>query len=149
VRGLLSWGGVGAPATEKGLSMSEVATPSVQQQEPAAKPTVTQYLTKWVSLIAGLVIGVLGLVNMMERFRLPTCESSRSLDVVRSIFKDKNLPPPTLTDAKAATGEAATGEAGNEKLCMAHYEIPDEKGTLNYKVFWEGWTAKVMITKVN
>ena len=123
--------------------MSEVATPSVPQQKPAAKPTFTQHLTKWVSVIAGLIIVVLGVLKMMESFTLPSCESSRSLDVIRSIFKDKNLPPPTLTDAKAA------GEAGNEKLCTAHYELPNEKGMLDYKVFWEGWTAKVMITKVN
>jgi hypothetical protein len=131
-------------ATKEGLTMSEVATPSVPQQEPAAKPTFTQHLTKWVSVIAGLIIGVLGVVKMMESFTLPSCESNRSLDVIRSIFKDKNLAPPTLTDTKAAAGEAV-----NEKLCTAHYELPNEKGTLDYKVFWEGWTAKVMITKVN
>jgi hypothetical protein len=124
--------------------MPVVATPSVPQQEPAAKPTFTQQLTKWVSVIAGLIVGVLGVVKMMDSFTLPSCDSSRSLDVIRSIFKDKNLPPPTLTDSKAAAGEA-----GNEKLCTAHYELPNEKGVLDYKVFWEGWSATVMITKVN
>ncbi|MEA2917517.1 MAG: hypothetical protein QOJ15_9598 [Bradyrhizobium sp.] len=124
--------------------MSEVATPPVPLQEPAAKPTLTQQLTKWVSVIAGLIVAVLGVVKLMENFTLPACDSSRSLDVIRSIFKDKNLPPPTLTDAKAAAGEAA-----NEKLCTANYELPNEKGVLDYKVFWEGRSATVMITKVN
>jgi hypothetical protein len=122
--------------------MSEVATPAAPQPGPAA-PTLGQKLTKWGSAAAGLIIAILGVVKMMENFTLPACDSSRSLDALHSIFKDKNLPDPTLTGPKAA------GEADKEKLCETAYEIPNEKGTLDYKVFWEGWTAKVMITKVN
>ncbi len=79
----------------------------------------------------------------MENFTLPSCDSSRSLDTVRGIFKDKNLPEPTLTNAKLVTDTSA------EKTCQTAYALPNEKGTLDHKVFWEGWTTKVMITKVS
>jgi hypothetical protein len=123
--------------------MSDVATPTVPPQDPAAKPTMKEKLTKWASAFGGIMIAILGVIKLMESFTLPSCDSSRSLDAVHAIFKDKNLPQPTLTGVKSA------GEGDKEKLCQAAYEIPNEKGTLDYKVFWEGWTAKVMITKVN
>ena len=56
---------------------------------------------------------------------------------------DKNLAEPTLTNQRSVPG------GGSEKFCQTAYEIPNETGTLDYKVFWEGWEPKVMITKVS
>lgn len=121
--------------------MSDVATPTVPPQDPA-KPTMSQKLTKWGSTAAGIIFAIIAVVKVIDTFTLPGCDSTRSTDAVRSIFKDKNLPEPTLSGVKS------TGDAGAEKTCEAAYEIPNEKGTLDYKVFWESWSAKVMITKV-
>jgi hypothetical protein len=120
--------------------MSDVATPP---PTPAAPSTRNQKFTKWTGAAVGLIFAIIGVVKLVENFTLPSCDSSRSLDVIRSIFKDKNLPEPTLTGVKSVS------DARGEKTCATAYEIPNEKGTLDYKVFWVGWTAKVMITKVN
>ena len=122
--------------------MSEPATPVAPPQAPAA-PTLGQRLTKWIPIAAGLIAALIGAAKLFETFSLPSCESSRSLGAIKSIFKDKNLPEPTLTDPKSLTSTSS------EKTCETAYEIPNEKGTLDYRVFWDGWDAKVMITKVN
>jgi hypothetical protein len=126
------------------MSMSDPAAPGVPPQASApAAPTLKQRLTKWLPIAAGLVAALIGAVKLIETFSLPSCESSRSLGAIKTIFKDKDLPEPTLTDAKSLTSTSS------EKTCATAYEIPNEKGTLDYRVFWDGWDAKVMITKVN
>lgn len=112
-----------------------MTTPDVQPPAPKSR------LTRWVTIAAGVIAALIGIAKVAEAFILPGCNSSRSLGAVRSIFKDKNLPEPTLTDPKPIAGAAA------EKTCEANYALPDEKGALNYRVFWDGWSAKVMITK--
>ena len=74
---------------------------------------------------------------------LPSCGSNRSLEAIRSIFREKDIAEPTLS------GASGVGSSSAEKTCTIAYEIPNEKGTLDYRVFWDGWEAKVMITKVN
>ena len=130
--------------------MSDPSPPTTAPQPvappPAAAPAPTtgkQRLAKWTPIFAGIVAAIIGGTKLLETFTLPGCDSSRSLGAIKSIFKDKNLPEPTLTGAKGLTSTSA------EKTCEAAYEIPNEKGTLLYKVFWDGWSAKVMITKVN
>jgi hypothetical protein len=126
--------------------MSDPSTPAVPPA-PAAPPpaptTINQRIAKWVPIFAGIVAVIIGGVKIIENFTLPSCESSRTLDTVKSIFKDKNIPEPTLTSARGLTSTSS------EKTCETNYEIPNEKGMLEYKVFWEGWSVKVMITKVN
>jgi hypothetical protein len=125
-------------------TMSETSPASAPPSVAAPAPTtLNQRIAKWVPILAGLVAAIVGGAKILENFTLPSCDSSRSLDTIKSIFKDKNLPEPTLTAAKGLTSASA------EKTCQASYEIPNEKGTLDYKVFWEGWNVKVMITKVN
>jgi hypothetical protein len=110
---------------------------------PHAKPNINQRIAKWLPIGAGIVALVVGAAKIADNFTLPSCDSSRSLGAIKSIFEDKKLPEPTLTDA---TGLSSSG---SEKACKASYEIPNEKGTLDYKVFWDGWEPKVMITKVS
>jgi hypothetical protein len=130
--------------------MSDTAPPA-PPPAPAAPPPAAapvqwnwnQRIAKWVPIIAGVVALIIGAAKISENFLLPSCESSRSLDAIRAIFKDKNIGEPTLTGAKGVTSTSS------EKTCQTDYEIPNEKGVLEYRVFWDGWDAKVMITKVN
>ena len=123
--------------------MSDPATPpAAPLPDASAKPTCNQRLGRWASVAIGFAALLIGGTKLVGFVTLPSCESDRSLDTVKSIFKDKNLPEPTLTDAQTITGDRS------EKTCQTAYEIPNEKGTLDYKVFWDGWNAKVMITKV-
>jgi hypothetical protein len=122
--------------------MSDPATPAAAP--PAAGPPKWQtWLTRGVGILLFIIGTVLGGTKVFETFTLPSCESKRTLDVIRAIFKEKELPEPKLTGAQDA------GSSGNEKSCTVSYELPNESGTLEYRVFWEGWTAKVQITKVN
>lgn len=119
--------------------MTDVNQPA--QPAPATAAPKGGRFSRWVSIIAAIVALVLGGAKLSEMFVLPGCDSSRALNAIRSIFKDKNLPEPTLTDAKIAGGPS------NENNCEAAYAMPNEKGALSYRVFWDGWSAKVMITK--
>ena len=125
--------------------MSDPAPPVAAQPQADANatPTWNQRLTRWASVAVGFVALIVGGIKLLDNFTLPTCDSTRSLDTIKSIFKDKNLPDPTLTGAQTVTSERS------EKTCHTAYEIPNEKGTLDYRVFWDGWSAKVMITKVS
>ena len=89
------------------------------------------------------VIGALiGAAKLYENFTLPSCDAKRSLDTLQTIFKDKNLPSPTLTDAKEVAHTA------DDKNCEAAYAIPNEKGVLEYRVYWKEKDVQVLITKV-
>ena len=129
--------------------MSETPPAVPPAPQPAAPaPPAKKGLPRWASVIIGIVAFAVGGVKLLDTFTLPSCESSRSLDTIKSIFKDKKVPEPTLTGAKGLTSTSA------EKTCQTNYELKQdngntEKGTLDYKVFWEGWSVKVMITKVD
>ena len=120
--------------------MSDVVTPA---PAPAEAPTWKTRLGKWSSVIVGICALLVGGIKLLDAFTLPACDSSRSLDAVRSIFKDKKLPEPTLNGAKPVT------DTSQEKTCTVSYVLPDEKGMLDYRVYWEGWSAQVMISKVH
>jgi hypothetical protein len=119
-------------------------TESVQSAgAPAdAKPTLWQKLSKWIIAICGLVAGGLGLVKFADQFTLPGCEAERTTTTVRDIFKSKDIELVTLDGIKPVT------DTRQEKTCTAHIESKDETATIDYKVFWEGWTVKVLIQTV-
>ena len=84
-----------------------MTTPDVQPPAPKSA------LTRWVTIAAGVIAALIGVAKVAEAFILPGCNSSRSLGAVRSIFKDKNLPEPTLTDpsrSRALRRENLRGE---------------------------------------
>jgi len=120
--------------------MSNAAAPA-----PVAPPTDKKWLVwlKWGAAAFSVVAGGLVLIaKLAEPYVLPNCDSKRATDTLRSIFKDKNLPDPTLTGAKE------TGSTKDDKTCETAYAIPNEKGALDYRVYWEGKDVKVLITKV-
>jgi hypothetical protein len=119
--------------------MTDAAT-APEQNAPASPPKKSR-LTQWLGIAVGLIFAIIALVKVINIFVLPACDSSSARGAIRSIFKDKNLPEPTLTDAKVVGGPSS------ENTCQASYALPSEKGTLTYRVYWEGWTAKVMISK--
>jgi hypothetical protein len=132
------------PGSPPPAALTADASAAPPAAHPYVKPNINQRIAKWLPICAGLIAAVVGAAKISENFMLPSCGSSRSLGAIKSIFSDKNLPEPTLT---GATG--VSSGASSEKACQARYEIPNESGTLDYKVFWEGWEPKVMITKVS
>lgn len=109
----------------------------------SAPKTRTQKLTIWLTAIAGFIIAALGLVKLSENFMLPSCASTRSSDTLRSIFKSKDVDVTSITDQKTIT------DTSSEKTCQAHVKTTNEEANIDYKIYWSGWSAQVMITKVN
>src|SRR5215207_9107491 len=72
-----------------------VAAPPVAEKPPI--PLWQQRATKAVGIIVALIGIVLGSTGLLEVFKgsssntLPACDSKTTLDVIRSIFKEKNL----------------------------------------------------------
>lgn len=108
----------------------------------AASPTFWQKASKWVYAILGLVGLGIGILKVMDQFTLPGCSSDRTTTTVRDIFKGKDVELVTLDQIKSVT------DTRQEKTCTAHIESKDETANVDYKVFWDGWTVKVLIQTV-
>lgn len=82
-------------------------------------------------------------MKVAENFTLPGYDSERATATVRDIFKDKDVELTALNDIKSVS------DTKQEKTCTAHIESKDETANIDYKVFWEGWTVKVLIASVH
>jgi hypothetical protein len=126
--------------------MSDAANPTPAMEPPVEdkpKPTLGQKLTQWFIAIALLVSGGLGLLKVYNQFTLPSCDEERTTTAIKDIFKSKNVELTGFTDAKSVTNTFS------EKTCQAHVKTATEEANIDYRIYWEGWTAKVIITKVN
>lgn len=119
-------------------------TDSVQSAgAPAgAKPTFWQNASKWVYAIVGLLGLGLGGLKIADQFTLPGCDADRTTTTVRDIFKSKEVELVALNDIKSVTNTR------QDKTCTAHIESKDETANIDYKVFWDGWTVKILIQTV-
>ncbi|HTT48185.1 MAG TPA: hypothetical protein VMG39_09305 [Pseudolabrys sp.] len=114
--------------------------------EPAAQaPTFMQKLSRWVTIAAGLVLGLVGLLKVYNAFvpQLPSCDDSKTADVIRGIFQQKDIALTKLTDLKLAN------ESGGERNCTAHIETASETATISYSLTLQGKEFQVRITKVD
>jgi len=119
-------------------------TESVQSAGAPAgiKPTFWQKASKWAYAILGLLGVGLGVVKIVDQFTLPSCNAERTTTTVRDIFKSKDVELVALKEIKAVT------DTRQEKTCTAYIESKDETANIDYKVFWDGWTVKVLIQTV-
>jgi hypothetical protein len=112
---------------------------------PPAAPAKRNWLF-WIRrglAVFSIIVGsIVILAKLAEPFVLPNCNSKRAHDTLRNIFKEKNLPDPTLTDTKEIT------HTTDEKTCEAAFVIPDEKGVVDYRIYWKEKDVQVMITRV-
>jgi len=106
------------------------------------KPTFWQKTSKWVYAIVGLIGVGIGGLKIADQFTLPSCAADRTTTTVRDIFKGKDVELVALNDIKPVT------DTRQEKTCTAHIESKDETANIDYKIFWEGWTVKVLIQTV-
>jgi len=119
-------------------------TESVQSAGAPAgtKPTFWQKTSKWAYAILGLLGVGLGVVKIVDQFTLPSCNAERTTTTLRDIFKSKDVELVALKEIKAVT------DTRQEKTCTAYIESKDETANIDYKVFWDGWTVKVLIQTV-
>jgi hypothetical protein len=121
-------------------------TPSVTPPVKTAEPpkTFVQKLSQWVTIGAGVILGLIGLLKVYNAFvpQLPTCASDETNAVLHDIFKKKDIALTTLNDFKMVS------EASAQRDCQAHIETPSEKATVSYRITLQGKDFQVMITKV-
>jgi hypothetical protein len=125
--------------------MSDAVKPPPAAEPPLdkPKPTLTQKLTQWFVSIALVIAGGLGIMRGFQQFTLPSCTSDRTSTTLTDIFKSKNVEVTTISDMKSVT------DTYSEKTCEAHVKTPTEDANIAYRIYWDGWSASIMITKVN
>jgi hypothetical protein len=104
---------------------------------PSGPPTTGQKLARWASIAVGIVIGILGLVRLYGAFTLPSCDSSRMTDTLHSIYKKQNVEIKSISDIKTVNSSSS------EITCTAVMQVGDDRIPINYRTFWEGWSAQV------
>src|SRR6185312_16319622 len=99
---------------------------------------------KWAMIVFGVII--LGVVALRAYTafapQMPSCSASQTGDVIRSIFKGKNVPLTNISDM------TLVNETSSERNCQAHIETDSETATINYRITLEGKQFQVLITKV-
>jgi hypothetical protein len=131
------------PPTTPPPAASPTQAPAGAAPAQAAPQTFRQKAIQWFIAACLLISGGLGMVKVYNNFfSLPTCASDTASDTLKSIFKDKNVEITALSDFKSVT------DTSSEKTCQAHVETPDERADIDYRIYWDGWTTKVMITEV-
>jgi hypothetical protein len=74
---------------------------------------------------------------------MPSCSASETADVIRNIFKGKDVPLTKLSDM------TLVNETSAERNCSARIETKDDTAAIGYRITLEGKEFKVLITKVD
>src|SRR5262249_52102949 len=112
---------------------------------PRNSPTHTRpEVHALVVAIALLITGIGGIAKGLgPYFFLPSCDSSTTADTLKNIFKSKDVELTRVSNSTTLTSTSS------DMTCQANIETPDELATIGYRIYWDGWSATVMITKVD
>jgi len=108
----------------------------------AAKPSFQQRLTTWATMAVALIFVVIGAMKVIDDFSLPTCASDRAEETIKGIYKSRDVTLTKVSDMKTVT------DTRSERTCTALIESADATATIDYKIFWQGWSAQVLIETV-
>jgi len=127
-------------------------TETTDQVQPAA-PTkgkwwetpAYQRFHKWAMIVFAVIMLGIGALKMYHAFvpEMPSCSASETADVIRNIFKGKDVPLTKLSDM------TQVNETSAERNCSARIETKDETAAIGYRITLEGKEFKVLITKVD
>src|SRR6185503_6883162 len=86
------------------------------------KPDFKQKLYAWLSVIAGIILFLVGLLRVFVWIfpSLPDCPSDTASQTLRGIFKDKSVELSSLTNLKTVS------DGKSEKTCRADFTTPSE-----------------------
>jgi hypothetical protein len=123
-------------------------TPPAAAPAPPAKLWQTpgwQKFQRWFLIACAAIIGLLGLLKLYNVFmpQMPRCEASETTDLIRSIFKKKDI------DLAALNAMTPVTETSSERNCRAHIETSSETATIEYRITMQGKEFTVLITKVD
>ncbi len=117
--------------------------------EPGPEANPVPRRTRWLAT-AVTVLGVIAVVvtiagQAIRLFVLPACDSQAALGPATDLLK-RSL---ANVSSSVSLGEARTvATVDREVRCQAVLTVPGGTRTVGYKVFWEGWTAKIQVTGV-
>ena len=126
-------------ADSEGLGAAPPVVPAAPAKAAQSK------IPRWVSAIAGVVVLFVGLLRLYNVFfpSLPGCDASTTTDLVRKIFKDKNVELTSLNNFRTLT------DTSTQKTCQADVATAKETAVISYRVSWEGRDVQVLITTVD
>lgn len=96
-------------------------------------------MKKWLGIGAGLLVLIVGGLQIAGAVTLGSCDSSTALDTVRDIIDDQTGQAVELTNVAEAS---STDE---EKRCTAHVVSGDISEDITYRVYWNGWSKMVEV----
>jgi hypothetical protein len=98
-----------------------------------------------VTIAAGIILALIGLLKIYNAFvpQMPACADTSVADVIRDIFKQKDIALTKLSDLKL------DNETASERNCLAHIETASETGTISYRITMQGKEFQVLIAKVD
>ena len=74
---------------------------------------------------------------------MPGCAAQATADVIRDIFKSKNVAITVLNNMRTVS------ETSSLQSCQAHIETAAETGTISYNITLQGSNFQVLITNVD
>jgi hypothetical protein len=93
--------------------------------------------------VIAVIMGGIGLLRLVDTFTLPSCTSDTTRKTIVGIAKEKDVAVAGLSDIRAREGD------GSDVACSAIMALEDgKKYAIDYRAFWEGWSAKIKIDKV-
>ena len=100
---------------------------------------------RWFFIGVGIIVGLSGINKIYKAFtpQLPGCAAQATADVIRDIFKSKNVAITVLNDMRTVS------ETSSLQSCQAHIETAAETGTISYNITLQGSNFQVLITNVD
>ncbi len=100
---------------------------------------------RWFYIAVAIIVGWSGINKIYQANtpQLPGCAAQATADVIRDIFKSKNV---ALT---ALNNMTTVSESSTQQSCQAHIETAAEIGTIFYTITMQGDKFQVLITKVD
>ena len=116
--------------------MTDTTTPAAPTA-PKPRP-----FTRWMWIVAGVILLIIGVLQVLLSFTLPACSDKRATDTLHTIFSQQKITINKISDYKLVS------EGESDRTCSAVVDAPGEIANITYRIFWEGWTVKVMIGEV-
>ena len=127
--------------------MTDQTSPA-PQPAPAASPVGRATLMRWIQIIVGIsVVAVLALIAVARfttRNDLPGCDSTQAKNTLSDIFKKNNVDAARYNEIKTLT------TLDDMITCNATLTLRDDsKLVIDYRLFKEGGSMKLLITRSN
>src|SRR5262245_14455456 len=113
-----------------------------EQPIAAAHPSRSyRWLATWVSVAAAIVFIIVGATKIFDFFGLPECGREAATKTVREIFERKNVKLTGPIEAKPLSSTSS------QRNCTGRADIAGGTVFFDYRIFWDGWSTQVAITR--